>query len=114
MTESLWKTPFRQTLTPIVPDVESQLTLRQCRYQALSPLPIALHDNVSEVRKMLNNARRIQPPFAKVSLTAAGKKSLLRQRHPRDSRAVRTVFQTIVGKDPRSLHAAKLYAADAT
>jgi hypothetical protein len=77
---------------------------------------------------MLNNARRIQPPFAKVpppavSLSAsdlslqedvAGEKNLLRQSQPRDSRAVRTVFQTIVGKDPRSLHAAKLYAADAT
>lgn len=77
---------------------------------------------------MLNNARRIQPPFEKVpppsvSLPAAdrtlqedraGKKNLLRQSQPRDSRDVRTVFQAIVGKDPRSLHAAKLYAADAT
>lgn len=77
---------------------------------------------------MLNNARRIQPPFEEVPLPTvalpandrslqedfAGKKTLLRQGQPRDSRAVRTVFQSIVGKDPRSLHAAKLYAADAT
>jgi hypothetical protein len=63
---------------------------------------------------MLNNARRVQPPFAKAPLPAIGKKNLLRQRQPRDSRTVRTVFQTIVGKDPRSLHAAKLYAAVAT
>ena len=63
---------------------------------------------------MLNNARRIQPPFAKVPLSPAGKKNLLRQRRPRDSGADRSVFQTIVGKDPRSLHAARLYAADAT
>jgi len=63
---------------------------------------------------MLNNARRIQPPFATVPLPAIGKKNLLRQRQPGDSRAVRTVFQTIVGKDPRSSHAAKLYAAVAT
>ena len=93
------------------------------------PRPLAPADSdASEVRKMLNNARRTQPPFAKVPLLGvslpatdrslqddlAGKKTLMRQGQPRDSGAVRSVFQTIVGKDPRSVHAAKLYAADAT